>query len=64
MVSVRRGGGGSAGFCVCVGCGHREAHRPGVPCREVRCPHCGKAMLREGSTHHQEVVARRAKRVE
>lgn len=63
MVSVRRGGGGSAGFCVCVGCGHREAHRPGVPCREVRCPHCGKGMLREGSPHHQEVLARRAKRV-
>ncbi len=50
---------GSGGFCVCVACGTRVPHRQGVPCREERCPSCGKAMLREGSPHHRDVLARK-----
>jgi hypothetical protein len=52
---------GSGGWCVCVACGHREEHQAGVPCKETRCPECGKVMLREGSPHHQQAVARKAK---
>lgn len=52
-------GAGAGGYCVCVGCGQREAHRPGVPCRQMRCPRCGKVMLREGPPHHQEALALR-----
>lgn len=48
---------GSGGSCICVACGKRLPHRPGIPCREERCPDCGKAMLREGSPHHEEVAA-------
>ncbi len=43
---------GSGGYCICVACGTRTPHRRGVPCREERCPNCGKVMLREGSEHH------------
>ena len=59
-MTARTGQGHGAGdFCVCVACGARRAHKPGVPCREERCPECGKAMLREGSPHHLEVLAKR-----
>jgi hypothetical protein len=51
---------GHGGWCVCIVCGHREPHRAGVPCREERCPKCGKAMLREGSAHHQGFLAKNA----
>jgi hypothetical protein len=51
---------GQGGWCVCVACGHREPHRAGVPCREGRCPTCGKAMLREGSAHHRAFLAKKA----
>lgn len=44
---------GSGGHCICVHCGERQPHAPGVPCKESRCPQCGKHMLREGSGHHQ-----------
>jgi len=40
------------GFCICVHCGTRIPHEKGRPCRENRCPECGKIMLREGSYHH------------
>ncbi|MCB2203357.1 DUF134 domain-containing protein [bacterium] len=44
---------GHDGNCICVSCGHKKAHEAGHPCREERCPSCGKAMLREGSAHHK-----------
>ena len=50
---------GAAGFCVCPKCGRRAPHEPGVPCMEVRCPDCSVALIREGSPHHQEILARR-----
>ena len=59
MVDKRRSGMGPDGDCVCLGCGSRVPHRRGVPCMEERCPHCGKAMLREGGEHHQEAISRR-----
>ncbi len=59
MTGQQREALGRDGSCVCVACGHRQPHRQGVPCREERCPECGKAMLREGSPHHQQVLARR-----
>jgi hypothetical protein len=52
---------GQGGWCVCVACGHRQPHNAGVPCREERCPKCGKAMLREGSAHHQAFLAKKGK---
>ena len=53
-------GSGARGRCVCPKCGRTEEHVPGVPCMQERCPDCGAAMLREGSPHHVESVARRA----
>jgi hypothetical protein len=41
------------GFCICIKCNTRIEHSCGKPCRVVKCPGCGKPMLREGSYHHQ-----------
>jgi hypothetical protein len=60
MKDIERGAIGHGGWCVCVACGHREEHVSGVPCRETRCPKCGKVMLREGSPHHTQALARRS----
>ena len=38
---------GPEGACVCPQCGHRVAHRRGVPCTENACPKCGARMVRE-----------------
>jgi hypothetical protein len=56
----RGSGAGSRGRCVCPKCGHTEEHVPGVPCMQERCSDCGAAMVREGSPHHQQILARRA----
>ena len=40
-------------FCICVNCNTRIPHLRGVPCRDNRCPNCGKIMFKEGSYHHQ-----------
>ena len=53
------GGMGAAGFCICPKCGRRTAHQPGVPCMQERCTECGVALVREGSPHHEEILARR-----
>ena len=49
---------GPAGNCVCLGCGATKPHEPGVPCRDERCPKCGKSMVREGSEHHLAYLRR------
>ncbi len=41
------------GYCICVHCNSRISHAEGTPCREMKCPQCGKKMMREGSYHHQ-----------
>ena len=51
---------GPEGRCVCMRCGHGQAHAPGRPCRLDRCPQCGAALLLEGSHHHQKALARLA----
>jgi predicted RNA-binding Zn-ribbon protein involved in translation (DUF1610 family) len=61
MKSKQRAGEGAKGQCVCMSCGTRIAHRRGVPCLDERCPKCGKAMLREGSRHHQAALEKREK---
>lgn len=50
---------GAAGFCICPKCGRRTPHQPGVPCMQERCAACGVALVREGSPHQQEILARR-----
>jgi hypothetical protein len=42
-----KGGGlGPGGNCVCPICGHREPHKRGTPCFDLKCPKCGNAMIR------------------
>ena len=61
---ARHGGLGAEGSCICLMCGHRIPHEPGMPCIEERCPTCGVALVREGSPHHLEIESRRAARDE
>lgn len=35
-------------LCMCPKCGYEEEHRPGVPCRSMKCSECGAAMMRKG----------------
>lgn len=39
----RRGAGGVA-ECICPKCGHKEPHKRGTPCTEVKCPKCSTPM--------------------
>lgn len=55
-----RGGLGAGGVCICPKCGQRTPHQAGRPCLDERCPSCGVALVREGSSHHQEIESRRA----
>jgi hypothetical protein len=50
-----QGGGGASGpgmggdvgdFCRCPACGAKTPHERGIPCIQVTCPQCGKAMVR------------------
>jgi hypothetical protein len=38
---------GPGGFCVCAKCGEKLAHQQGVKCTQIKCPKCGRAMIRE-----------------
>ena len=35
------------GNCICHGCGFRQPHIQGKPCRQITCPQCGMKMSRE-----------------
>lgn len=39
-------GPGPGGFCRCPACRFKVAHEQGIPCNQVRCPHCGQIMER------------------
>jgi len=32
---------------VCAGCGEKMPHERGVKCTELKCPECGRTMVRE-----------------
>ena len=38
---------GPGGDCICVHCHTRLPHQVGVSCTDLRCPTCGKPMVRE-----------------
>ncbi|HDH57065.1 MAG: ferredoxin [Deltaproteobacteria bacterium] len=52
---------GSGGNCICVKCNYKIPHRPGIPCREEKCPQCGGKMVREGGYHHELLEKKRKK---
>lgn len=62
MSKVHGGGMGAGGYCVCLKCGYRKPHQPGVPCIEEKCPNCGKALMREGSEHYRLAVEKKKKK--
>jgi len=38
---------GTGGYYVCAKCGGKVAHQQGVKCTNLKCPTCGKTMIRE-----------------
>lgn len=49
--SGRRGGGrgqglGSDSTCFCISCNKSFPHQRGLPCSEMKCPQCGKRLVR------------------
>lgn len=38
---------GTGGSCVCAKCGYKMEHQRGVKCTTLKCPKCGKTMIRE-----------------
>ncbi len=40
-------GRGSIGKCFCPDCDITVPKEPGVPCKTVKCPSCGKPMVRD-----------------
>ncbi|MDC7225322.1 MAG: hypothetical protein PQJ61_01005 [Spirochaetales bacterium] len=41
------GGFGIGGSCICSSCGEKIPHQRGVSCIDMKCPSCGKRMIRE-----------------
>ena len=41
------GGFGIGGYCICAKCGEKIPHQRGVKCTTIKCPNCGKTMIRE-----------------
>ena len=41
------GGFGNGGYCVCAKCGTKISHQRGEKCTTLKCPNCGKTMIRE-----------------
>lgn len=38
---------GTGGYCVCANCSEKIPHQRGVKCTTLKCPNCGKTMIRE-----------------
>lgn len=41
------GGFGAGGDCICAGCGYKAPHERGVKCTGLKCPECGKTLIRK-----------------
>lgn len=53
--SRNKGGGyGPGGFCVCAKCGEKVPHQQGMKCTTIKCPNCGKTMIREELLHDKQ----------
>jgi len=61
MERIEREGMGPSGFCICPKCGYKTPHKPGIPCRDERCPNCGVRLVREGSYHHRLIEEKGSK---
>ena len=38
---------GIGGNCICAKCGTKVPHQQGIKCTTLKCPNCGKTMIRE-----------------
>lgn len=62
MLNQRRGKYKENEFCICVHCDTKIPHVRGIPCRENKCPECGRIMFKEGSYHHQLFLEKKEKK--
>lgn len=49
MGKGRNSGGacGPGGYCVCAKCGYKQLHTRGEKCTTIKCPECGRTLIRE-----------------
>jgi NAD-dependent SIR2 family protein deacetylase len=59
MAKINNQGMGPVGLCICVKCGFKKPHQPGIPCQEEKCPKCGAKLIREGSLHHKKIMKKK-----
>lgn len=38
---------GPGGYCVCAKCGYKQLHDRGEKCTTIKCPECGRTLIRE-----------------
>jgi len=50
---------GNVGNCICSQCGESYQHIPGVPCMEMKCQKCGGVLVREGASHHKQIIEKK-----
>ena len=50
------GGMGARGDCTCVKCGYSIPKKPGTPCMQEKCPHCGAVLLRKDGRHYSNAI--------
>ncbi len=50
---------GNVGNCICSQCGESYTHIPGIPCMEMKCKKCGAVLVREGASHHKQIIEKK-----
>lgn len=53
---------GVDGICICPKCDTKTRHTAGIPCQDERCAKCGAKLIRQGSHHHELLLAKRGKK--
>jgi len=61
-MNLTKGGGrnkggafGPGGYCICAKCGYKIPHQKGHKCTELRCPECGKPLIREELLNQKKI---------
>jgi len=42
-------------ICICLVCGLKKEHDPGIPCKKELCPECNSPMIHKGTPHQRRM---------